>query len=71
MTDRFARGSGGVKDPRLHDPCKDAAARFWKRDYDVALFQQFLGDRDIKSPMRYVNIDGKEASPLMRKRYAG
>jgi hypothetical protein len=33
--------------------------------------QQFLGDRDIKSAMRYVNIDGKEASRLMRERKAG
>jgi hypothetical protein len=32
--------------------------------------QQFLGDRDIKSAMRCVNIDGKEASRLMRQRKA-
>jgi hypothetical protein len=44
----------------------DAATRFWKEYKDVALLQQFLGGRDIKSAMRYVNIDGKEASRLMR-----
>jgi hypothetical protein len=38
---------------------------------DVALLQQFLGDCDINSAMRYVNIDGKEASRLMRKHGAG
>jgi hypothetical protein len=33
--------------------------------------QQFLGDRDIKSAMRYLNIGGKEASPRMRERRSG
>jgi integrase len=51
-----------------HDLRHDAATRFWKEYRDVALLQQFLGDRDIKSAMRYVNIDGKEASRLMRQR---
>jgi hypothetical protein len=35
---------------------------------DVALSQKFPGDRDIKSAMRYVNSDGKEASRLTRLR---
>jgi hypothetical protein len=42
------------------------AKRFWNERDDVALLQQFLGDRDVKSAMRYVNIGGKEASGLMR-----
>jgi integrase len=49
-----------------HDLRHDAATRSWKEYKDVALLQQFLGDRDIKSAMRYVNIGGKEASRLMR-----
>ena len=35
------------------------------------MLQQFLGDRDSKSAMRCVNIDGKEASRLMRARKTG
>jgi hypothetical protein len=46
----------------------DAATRFWKSHNDLALLMEFLGDRDTESVMRYVNIDGKEASRLMRKR---
>jgi hypothetical protein len=34
----------------------------------LALLEEFLGDHDTASVMRYVNIDGKEASRLMRKR---
>jgi hypothetical protein len=48
--------------------CHDAATRFWKTHKDLALLKEFLGDRDTESVMRYVNIDGKEASRLMRKR---
>jgi site-specific recombinase XerD len=54
-----------------HDRRHDAATRFWKEYKDVALLQQLLGDRDIKSAMRYVTIGGKEASRLMRMRGAG
>jgi integrase len=53
---------------RLHDLRHDAATRFWKTHKDLALLKEFLGDRDTESVMRYVNIDGKEASRLMRKR---
>jgi hypothetical protein len=35
---------------------------------DLALLKEFLGDRDTASVMRYVNIDGIEASRLKRKR---
>jgi hypothetical protein len=45
----------------------DAATRFWKTHNDLALLKEFLGDRDTESVMRYVNVDGKEASRLMRK----
>jgi hypothetical protein len=55
-------------DPHLHDMRHDAATRFWKEHKDFALLRQLLADRDIKS---YVNIGGKEASRLMRKRKAG
>jgi integrase len=57
-----------IKDLRLHDLRHDAATRFWKTHKDLALLKEFLGDRDTESVMRYVNIDGKEASRLMRKR---
>jgi hypothetical protein len=55
-----------ITSPALARPAP-AATRSWKVYKDVALLQRFLGDRDIKSAMRYVNIDGKEAWRLMRK----
>jgi hypothetical protein len=55
----------------LHDLRHDAATRSWKEYKDVALSQQFLAGRDIKSAMCYVNIDGKEASRLTQIRKAG
>jgi integrase len=58
----------GIVNLRLHDLRHDAATRFWKMHKDLALLKEFLGDRDTESVMRYVNIDGKEASRLMRKR---
>lgn len=52
-----------AKPLRLRDLRHDAATRFWRAYKDV-LSQQFLGDSDIKSVMRCVNIGGKDASRL-------
>jgi hypothetical protein len=60
-----------VNRPAPARPAPRCGNSSWKEYKDVALLQQFLGDCDIKSAMRYVNIDGKEASRLMRKRKAG
>src|ERR1700730_10013295 len=70
MTSAFRKACkrAKIKDLRLHDLRHDAATRFWKTHKDLALLKEFLGDRDTESVMRYVNIAGKEASRLMRKR---
>jgi hypothetical protein len=64
----FGDHPAGNIDLRLHDLRHDAATRFWKVRKDVTLLRQFPGDRDIKSAMRCVNIDGKEASRLVTRK---
>jgi hypothetical protein len=59
-----------VEIEHLLDLRHHAATRFWKEYKDVALVQQFLGDRDVTSAMHSVNINGKEPRGWRHRRRA-